>query len=119
MRLHRPVCGQVRVRQGGVGHGRPRVALGAGVPVRLEDPLHGRLLVGVAVGGDDRIDHQVSVNGSLLYQPKRNWLAGVSVKPDYVATNSSFNKGTPEEPEYAAESGYLRLMLMFMFEAKL
>ncbi|MEC7751139.1 MAG: hypothetical protein VX405_06525 [Myxococcota bacterium] len=97
-----------------------RALFNAQYDLRIFGALTGdKLQTLINVGGDDRIDHQVSVNGSLLYQPKRNWLAGVSVRPDYVATNSSFNKGTPEEPEYAAESGYLRLMLMFMFEAKL
>ena len=89
------------------------------------DPRIFRALTGdklntlIRTGGDDRIDHQVSVNGSLLYQPKKNWLAGFSLRPDFVATNSTFNQGTEAEPEYADESGYLRLMLMFMFEAKL
>lgn len=69
--------------------------------------------------GDERIDHQVTVNASVLYQPKRNWLAGVSLRPDYVDTSATFNQGTAEEPEYATDTGYLRLMLMFMFEAKL
>ena len=59
-----------------------RALFNAQYDLRIFGALTGdKLQTLINVGGDDRIDHQVSVNGSLLYQPKRNWLAGVSVSP--------------------------------------
>lgn len=88
--------------------------------LRIFGALNGEKLNAlIKTGGDDRIDHQVTFNGSLLYQPQKSWLAGVSLRPDWVMTSATFNSGTPDEPIYADDTGYLRLMLMFVFEAKM
>lgn len=69
--------------------------------------------------GNERSDLNASLNVSLLWQPKKWWMAGVTERFEYFTTNSAFKQaGVGAEAGTITDPSFGRNLMMLVFEAK-
>jgi hypothetical protein len=97
-----------------------RLLTNTSVSMRSYGPTTNQELIKISDGSSTRFDISGKVNVSLLWQPKKWWVAGVTNRLDLLDTNALFSRPTGGNPGDVSETdpGYFRNLTMLLFEAK-
>jgi hypothetical protein len=97
-----------------------RLLTNTALNMRSYGPTTNQDLIKIASGESSRFDTTVKVNVSLLWQPKKWWVAGITNRLDLLDTNVLFSRPNGANPGDVSETdpGYFRNLTMLLFEAK-